>query len=74
VRRRLPFIVAIDAGEDPNYHFNDLARLARLIRLDFGAEVQWLDPSTSRGTGITGWSAFGGVVRRGFPSGWIRKG
>jgi choline dehydrogenase-like flavoprotein len=62
VRRRLPFIVAIDAGEDPDYHFNDLACLTRLIRLDFGAEVQWLDPSASRVTGVSGWSAFGGVV------------
>jgi hypothetical protein len=62
VRRRLPFIVAIDAGEDPDYHFNDLACLTRLIRLDFGAEVQWLDPSASRVAGVSGWSAFGAVV------------
>jgi choline dehydrogenase-like flavoprotein len=58
VRRRLPLIVAIDAGEDPDYHFNDLACLTRQIRLDFGAEVQWLDPSASRARDVTGWRAF----------------
>jgi choline dehydrogenase-like flavoprotein len=47
VRRRAPFIIAVDAGEDPDYHFNDLARFTRLVRLDFGAELQWLDPSVA---------------------------
>jgi choline dehydrogenase-like flavoprotein len=58
VRRRLPFIIAVDAGEDPDYHFNDLARFTRLVRLDFGAEIQWLDASIVAQTApawITAW-------------------
>jgi hypothetical protein len=62
VRRRLPYIIAIDAGQDPDYHFNDLARFTRLARLDFGAEVQWLDPTAARATGVNGWPAFGVAV------------
>jgi choline dehydrogenase-like flavoprotein len=59
VRRRLPFIIVLDAGEDPDYHYNDLARCTRLIRLDFGAELEWLDPTQARAAGKAGWAAFG---------------
>jgi choline dehydrogenase-like flavoprotein len=58
VRRRLPFIIVLDAGEDPNYNYNDLARCTRLIRLDFGAELTWLDPTAGRAAGVAGWDAF----------------
>jgi hypothetical protein len=66
-RRRVPLIVAIDAGEDPDYHFNDLARLTRLIRVDFGAEIQWLDPSAARADHLEGWPAFDETIPE-----WIR--
>jgi hypothetical protein len=59
VRRRLPFIIVLDAGEDPDYHYSDLARCTRLIRLDFGAELKWLDPTNGRTAGTAGWGAFG---------------
>jgi choline dehydrogenase-like flavoprotein len=65
VRRRLPFIIAVDGGEDPDYHFNDLARVTRMVRLDFGAEIHWLDPSTA---GQTGWAALDPTI----PS-WITE-
>jgi choline dehydrogenase-like flavoprotein len=65
VRRRLPLIIAVDAGEDPDYHFNDLARFTRLVRLDFGAEIQWLDPSTVR---QNGWAALDPTI----PA-WVSK-
>jgi hypothetical protein len=42
VRRRLPFIVCCDAGEDPDYVFEDVANLVRLARIDFGAEITFL--------------------------------
>jgi hypothetical protein len=43
IRRRLPLIVIIDAGGDPDYVFSDLANLIRKARLDFGAEISFLD-------------------------------
>jgi hypothetical protein len=65
VRRRLPFIIVLDAGEDPDYHYNDLARCTRLIRLDFGAQLEWIDPTKARDAGKKGWAAFGD------PPNWI---
>jgi hypothetical protein len=62
VRRRLPLIISLDAGEDPDYHYNDLARCTRLIRLDFGADLQWLDPTEPRKSGAKGWDAFGDSI------------
>jgi len=43
IRRRLPFIVACDCGADPNYAFEDLGNLVRKARVDFGAEIRFLD-------------------------------
>lgn len=43
VRRRLPMIVVIDAEEDPDYTFDGLANLVRKARLDFDAEVRFLN-------------------------------
>jgi choline dehydrogenase-like flavoprotein len=43
-RRRMAFIIAVDGGEDQQYKFDDLAILTRQVRLDFGAEIEWLDP------------------------------
>lgn len=43
IRRRLRLIIIIDAGGDPDYVFTDLANLIRKARLDFGAEIRFLD-------------------------------
>lgn len=43
IRRRLPLIVIIDAGADPDYAGADLANLVRKARLDFDAEIKFLD-------------------------------
>lgn len=37
--RRVLRIFATDSGADPDYHFEDLANLIRLVRIDFGVEV-----------------------------------
>ncbi len=39
VRRRLPYIIASDAAEDADYHFDDLANAIRKIRADFGINI-----------------------------------
>ena len=39
LRRRVPFIILCDAGEDPRHLGNDFAQLVRLARVDFGAEI-----------------------------------
>jgi hypothetical protein len=40
VRRRLPYIIAVDAAEDADYHFDDLANAIRKIRADFGIDIE----------------------------------
>ncbi len=42
IRRRLPFILASDNGQDERYGFEDLATLVRKARIDFGAEINFL--------------------------------
>jgi hypothetical protein len=42
IRRRLPFIVACDCGEDAGYDFEDLAALVRKARTDFSADIRFL--------------------------------
>jgi hypothetical protein len=43
IRRRLPLIVLIDAEADPDFEFAGLSELIRKARLDFGAEIRFLD-------------------------------
>ncbi|HUR59870.1 MAG TPA: hypothetical protein VM029_19270, partial [Opitutaceae bacterium] len=43
IRRRVPFIICCDCGCDPDYTFEDVANLVRKARLDFGAEITFLD-------------------------------
>ena len=40
VRRRCSKIIVSDAGADPKFSFEDLARVIELIRVDFGAKVE----------------------------------
>lgn len=40
IRRRIPLIFAVDAGQDPSFRFGDFANLVRKARIDFGAEIQ----------------------------------
>ena len=58
IRRRLPFMIAIDALQDAKYQFQDLSTLIRLAETDFGAHCRWLDPAPGRAAGKTGWDAF----------------
>jgi len=41
IRRRLPFMVIVDAEADPKYEFEGLANLVRKARVDFGAELHF---------------------------------
>ncbi len=41
LRRRVPFMIAVDATQDQDYCFDDLAVLTRQARLDFGATIEW---------------------------------
>jgi hypothetical protein len=43
VRRRVPLIVCADNGADADYTFSDVERLARRVRVDLGAEIEFLD-------------------------------
>jgi hypothetical protein len=46
VRRGVEFIIATDAAQDSDYHFEAVADLGRIIRQDFGAEIEWLNPAS----------------------------
>jgi len=43
LRRRAALIVCSDNGADPEYRFNDVQNLVRRARIDFGAEIEFLD-------------------------------
>lgn len=43
IRRRLPFIIVSDAGADGTADFADIGNLTRMVRVDFGAEIDFLD-------------------------------
>jgi choline dehydrogenase-like flavoprotein len=61
IRRRLPFIVAVDATADPHYRSDPLALLVRQVRYDFCATITWLDPVVARANRHqppAGWEAF----------------
>jgi hypothetical protein len=47
LRRRVPFIIAVDGSEDASFDFGDLAGLVRQARIDLGAEVEFVDPATA---------------------------
>lgn len=48
VRRRLPLIVIVDGEADPTYTYEGLANLVRKARLDFRAEITFLDRDGAR--------------------------
>jgi hypothetical protein len=74
LRRRLPFIIAADAGQDDVYQLEDLAIVTRQGRLDFGADFNWVDPTAARAAGATGWTAIDRASGQGITPvpGWIR--
>ena len=43
IRRQLPLIVIVDAEADPDYTFQGLSDLVRKARLDFNAEITFLN-------------------------------
>jgi len=72
IRRRLAFMIAIDAAQDDQYELADLATLTRQVRLDFAADFNWLDPTPARRGGAAGWSAFDAVAPPAAIPGWIK--
>jgi hypothetical protein len=52
LRRRVPFVIVCDAGQDRDQSGEDLGRLIRLARVDFGAEVEDPDPASLQQAGV----------------------
>jgi hypothetical protein len=44
IKRELALIVAADCGADPKYLFEDLESMIRKVRIDFGAEIEFIAP------------------------------
>lgn len=51
IRRRLPFILLLDNGQDAQYEFTDVANLVRKVRIDFGVEIEFIEDSDLGGMG-----------------------
>jgi len=48
LRRRIPFIIAVDADADPDTKLSDLENLVRLARVDLQADIQFLSEKKLR--------------------------
>jgi len=63
IARRCKYVIVSDAGCDERYSFDDLANAIRLVRIDFGVEIEF--PSGVRigpaGSGVARWSV--GTIR-----------
>jgi hypothetical protein len=70
VRRQVPLMIAVDAGQDESYRFSDMALLARRIRLDFCAELDWLQPTSPSSPGD--WSAIDTAAAPDLLPDWIK--
>ena len=46
LKRKVDLIVLADCGQDENYLFGDLENLVRKARIDYAAEIEFLDPGT----------------------------
>lgn len=46
LKRQLDVIVMADCGADPRYTFDDLENMARKAEIDYGASIEFVDPST----------------------------
>jgi hypothetical protein len=44
IKRELPTIVVADCGADPKYLFEDMESMIRKVRIDFGAEIEFISP------------------------------
>ena len=40
IRRRVPYIISVDAGSDPTASYADLGNMIEKVRVDFGAQVR----------------------------------
>ena len=72
LRRRLPFIIAVDASADPESQLGDLENLVRLARVDLDADIRFLsreelEKDDSFGKGVTGAGLLG-------PLEWLKRG
>jgi hypothetical protein len=44
IKRELSTIVIADCGADPQYLFEDMESMIRKVRIDFGAEIEFIEP------------------------------
>jgi hypothetical protein len=49
VRRRCRYIVALDGGGDPEYHYEELGNTLRKIRIDMKIPIDFLEPHSAPG-------------------------
>lgn len=62
IRRSLPYVLLIDAEEDPKYQCESLANLVRKARLDFGAEIEFLEHPSHIFADSRQWPQFTGTL------------
>lgn len=68
VRRRCRYIVAVDAGADPDMSFTDLGNAIRKCRIDLRVKIDLdLEPLKKSGEGLSRWHCVVGRIR--YPEG-----
>ncbi|YCI07144.1 GMC oxidoreductase (plasmid) [Ensifer sp. D2-11] len=72
IRRRLPFIIAVDASQDERYQMDDVATLMRQVRLDFDAELVWLDPGPAASVSAA-WQGLDSAASPAIIPDWIKS-
>jgi hypothetical protein len=63
VRRQCRFVIAVDAGMDSKFHFQDLGNAVRKCQVDFGVRID-IDPKASIPVPATGQSLYHCAVGR----------
>lgn len=46
IKRKVPLIVLVDAAADPDYLFGDVENLVRKAKIDYDADIAFIDPDT----------------------------
>ncbi|HSG82143.1 MAG TPA: hypothetical protein VLC48_07830, partial [Gemmatimonadota bacterium] len=62
VRRKLPVIIASDAGADPSFSFGDLENALERVRVDFGARIRFREKDNLGLEGLLPGSARGAAA------------
>lgn len=74
IRRRLPYVMILDAEQDASYQCESLANLVRKARLDFGAEIEFLERPADAFADGAHWGGYTGSLNELQRGEWFQDG